>query len=194
MASQRACPHLHVPGWVLRASGTLRDFFRHARRRWYLYLPLLAIWTLAYVRLFFLPVPYTPVLFNWTPSLPYRVAVLRPLTAPPAKGDYILYRFAGPAEAQYPALRGQPFFKRVSGVPGDEVAVIGRRVYVNSELVGEAKPRTFDGRTLWTIQPTVIPEGHYFVSGTSPDSFDSRYRASGLVRSDQIIGRVEPWF
>jgi conjugal transfer pilin signal peptidase TrbI len=40
----------------------------------------------------------------------------------------------------------------------------------------------------------VIPPGYYYVQGTSPDSFDSRYRESGLVRADQVIGKVIPLF
>jgi conjugal transfer pilin signal peptidase TrbI len=32
------------------------------------------------------------------------------------------------------------------------------------------------------------------VQGTSPDSFDSRYRASGLVRAEQVLGTVVPLF
>ena len=40
----------------------------------------------------------------------------------------------------------------------------------------------------------MIPPGHYYVQGTSTDSFDSRYRASGLVRAEQVLGTVLPLF
>jgi conjugal transfer pilin signal peptidase TrbI len=40
----------------------------------------------------------------------------------------------------------------------------------------------------------VIPPGSYYVQGSSPDSFDSRYRSSGLVRAEQVIGLVRPLF
>ena len=53
------------------------DFAAHMRRRWYLYLPVFAIWAFAYTRLFIDPTPRVPVLFNWTGSLPYRVAWLQ---------------------------------------------------------------------------------------------------------------------
>ena len=46
------------------------DFAAHMRRRWYLYLPVFAIWIFAYTRLFIDPTPRVPVLFNWTGSLP----------------------------------------------------------------------------------------------------------------------------
>ncbi|MCD9026714.1 conjugative transfer signal peptidase TraF [Luteimonas sp. BDR2-5] len=194
MASLPAHPPLRLPRWAARSWDSLRDFLVHARRRWYLYLPLLLIWALAYIRVFLAPTPQVPVLFNVTPSLPYHIALLRPSSAAPERGSYILYRFDGDAVTRYPGLRGQPIFKQVAGLPGDVVTVDGRRVSINGVPVGDAKPRAFDGWPLATIAPTVIPEGHYFVSGSGPDSFDSRYGASGLVRRDQIVGRVEPWF
>ncbi len=42
------------------------------------------------------------------------------------------------------------------------------------------------------IAPTVIPAGHLYVQGTSPDSFDSRYSLSGLVRVQDVRSRVIP--
>src|SRR5574338_1386363 len=64
------------PGKGRRVVKHFADFLRHVHRRWYLYLPVFAIWGLAYVRLFIDATPRLPVLFNWTPSLPYRVALL----------------------------------------------------------------------------------------------------------------------
>ena len=65
------------PKYRRRILGSIGDFLRHARQRWYLYLPIIAIWSLAYIRLFIDATPRVPVLFNWTPSLPYRVAWLQ---------------------------------------------------------------------------------------------------------------------
>ena len=50
-------------------------------------------------------------------------------------------------------------------------------------VVGVAKTHSFNRRPLEPITDLVIPPGHYYVQGTSPDSFDSRYRASGSGRS-----------
>jgi conjugal transfer pilin signal peptidase TrbI len=110
------------------------------------------------------------------------------------RGDYIVYSFAGEARTAYPGLDGQPFFKIVRGLPGDRVTVSGRTVAVNGEVVGTAKAQAHDRRPLEPIASTVIPPGHYYVQGTSPDSFDSRYRASGLVRAEQVLGTVVPLF
>lgn len=163
-----------------------------ARRRWYVFAPLLAVWILAYARLFVDATPRVPLLFNWTPSLPCRVAWLLHPAGPLQRGDYIVYLFEGEAQARYPGLRGQPFFKIVRGLPGDAVAVSDRMVSVNGEVVGVAKTHTHDRRPLDPIVPRVIPPGYYYVQGLSADSFDSRYRSSGLVRADQIVGTVLP--
>ena len=172
----------------------MAEFLRHVRRRWYLYLPVATIWGLAYARLYIDPTPRLPVLFNWTASLPYRVALVRHGPHAIERGDYIVFAFAGEAQASYPGLRGQPFFKQVRGLPGDMVTVVGRAVAVNGEVVGFAKAHAFDKRPLEPIAATVIPPGHYYVQGTGPDSFDSRYRSSGLVRADQVIATVLPLF
>ena len=42
------------------------------------------------------------------------------------------------------------------------------------------------------IVPTVIPAGHLYVQGSSADSFDSRYRSSGLVSAADVVARVRP--
>jgi conjugal transfer pilin signal peptidase TrbI len=180
-------------GWS-RGIANARDRLRHVRRRWYVYLPVFAIWGLAYARLFVDPTPRVPLLFNWTPSLPYRMALLQSGPHTLQRGDFIVFAFAGEAQIHYPGLRGQPFFKIVRGVPGDVVTVTGRQVAVNGEAVGMAKTQAYDHRPLAPIAPTVIPPGHYYVQGTHPDSFDSRYRESGLVRAEQVIGVVVPLF
>ncbi|WP_374260643.1 conjugative transfer signal peptidase TraF [Zoogloea sp.] len=146
------------------------------------------------MRLFIDATPRLPVLFNWTPSLPYRVALLVNDAGELHRGDYVVFAFAGAAHADYPGLRGQPFFKIVRGLPGDTVSVQGRVVAINGMPVGVAKTHAHDRRPLAPIAPTVIPPGYFYVQGTSPDSFDSRYAASGLVRADQVIGRAVPLF
>jgi conjugal transfer pilin signal peptidase TrbI len=170
------------------------DLLRHLRRRWWVYLPILAIWGLAYTRVFIDPTPRLPLLFNWTGSLPYRVAWLQREARPLQRGDLVVFAFAGEARNAYPGLDRQPFFKIVRGLPGDMVTVSGRSVAVNGVAVGTAKTHAFDRRPLEAIAPTVIPPGHYYMQGTGADSFDSRYRSSGLVRADQILGTVVPLF
>lgn len=181
------------PG-INRQRGPLTAVLRGARRHRYAYLVLCVIWALAYNRVLFDHTPHTPLLFNWTGSLPYKVAWLNHAVTAFARGDFVIFTFAGAAQADYPGLRDQPFFKVIRGVPGDRVTVRGREVFVNGDNVGRAKTHTFDRRPLEPIVEGVIPPGYFYVQGTDVNSFDSRYRSSGLVRADQIIGRVTPLF
>lgn len=152
-----------------------------------------AILGLAETRLLISPTPIIPLLFNWTPSLPYHVAWLE-RGASVGRGDYVLYSFDGPAAAIYPGLRRQPFFKRVAGEAGDPVSVDGRNVYVRGEYVGFAKVRTSEGRSLSPVSAGVVPAGHLYVHGAGADSLDSRYVEGGFVPLDAVIGKVHPWF
>ena len=183
-----------VSAWHWWRSGA-RQLTVDMRRRWYLFAALALIWVLALLRVFVHHTPLMPVLFNWTPSIPYRVVNVDYNSPAVQRGDLIVYRFAGQAgETDHPGLKAQPFFKRVLGMPGDVVSVVGRDVFVNQIFVGRAKTHTFDHRPLDPIAPTVIPPGHLYVQGTSADSFDSRYRSSGLVSERDIHAKVQPIF
>jgi conjugal transfer pilin signal peptidase TrbI len=167
--------------WFGRRGADQHALWIHLRRRWYVYLPFA----------FLLLAAQHYLLFNVTQSLPYSVVWLDRESAP-ARGDLVVYRFEG--EELMQIRKGQRFFKRIVGLPGDEVSVDGRRVLVNGTDVGIAKQYTLDGHRLEPVAAGVIPHGYYFVQGTHAMSFDSRYRASGLVHSSQIIGTVHVIF
>jgi conjugal transfer pilin signal peptidase TrbI len=133
--------------------------------------------------------------FNWTPSLPYHVALVRTTTRALRAATTSCFASTGSSCETYPGLRAQPFFKQVAGLPGDVVQVsMGAWSRSTAKSVGTAKTHTFDRQPLAPIEATVIPPGHYYVQGTSADSFDSRYRSSGLVRADQVIATLTPLF
>lgn len=138
--------------------------------------------------------PLTPLVFNISDSLPYHVGWLHHGTYTPARGDFVVYAFSGPAVRMMPGLQGQPFFKRVAGVAGDIVEVSGREVFINSTPVGIAKTHTHDGQPLNPANAGVIPDGFFYAQGTSAGSFDSRYLESGLIPVATVIGRVTPLF
>ena len=179
-----------VMRWLFGGARLLRA---DLRRRWVLFAIFALVWVLAVMRLFVHHTPVVPVLINWTPSVPYRVVYVDYFDRSLGRGDLIVYTFEGQAaERDYPGLRHQPFFKRIAGLPGDAVTVKDREVFVNGVRVGRAKTQTFDRRPLEPIDSTVIPPGFLYVQGTSPDSFDSRYRSSGLVRQQDVKAKVRP--
>ena len=179
--SPRAVLGCAASGWLVRRAADQRALWTHLRRRWYVYQPLLLVWGAAQHNL----------LCNWTRSLPYSVVWLDP-TPTFARGDLIVYRFDG-TELMH-LKKGQRFFKRIVGVAGDRVSVEDRRVLINGADVGIAKQYTLDGYHLETLAPGVIPTGYFYVQGTHEMSFDSRYRASGLVHVSQIVGKVQVIF
>ncbi len=83
------------------------------------------------------------------------------------------------------------FVKRIGGLPGDEITLDAD----GSPCVNDACYPLWikDGQPVAArISPGVIPDGHYAVFGTSPDSLDSRYGVIGLISEDQLIGRGWP--
>ena len=134
----------------------------------------------------------------WDRILPYR---------PVQRGDIVVFH--------YPVHPSEHFVKRVVGVPGDRLRMVGRRVYVNGTPLTESYVRYSSGEHDnfrdefprlnisvpgleggWWLQmkklvedgQLIIPEGHYFVLGDNRDeSLDSRYW--GFVPRENIVGR-----
>jgi conjugal transfer pilin signal peptidase TrbI len=126
---------------------------------------------------------------NISPSMPWTVARVEYDTLP-RLGETMLYEYRG-------AMTGLPsrtFFKEVAGLPGDRIRVEGRAVWVGDCFMGLAMPSTRDGKALTPIAPGVIPDGYLYAKGEHPASFDSRYRESGLVPLDAVIGVAYPVF
>lgn len=90
---------------------------------------------------------------------------------------------------------GEAYIKRVIGVPGDDVKMVDKEVYVNGERIDESYVSYKGNSYLDNFELTdlgvngEIPEGQYLVLGDNrPVSKDSRQ--FGLIEDDQIIGKV----
>ena len=121
------------------------------------------------------------------------------------------YRFSEPEFGDVVVIdipeEDRRFIKRIIGVPGDKVQLIGDQLYVNDQLVNEpyladaitnsmASGETYNGVGDWynfpnsRVQENIVPEGYYFVLGDNrSDSTDSR--AIGFRSEEDIIGRVD---
>jgi conjugal transfer pilin signal peptidase TrbI len=92
---------------------------------------------------------------------------------------------------------GTLVIKRVVGVAGDQVVVAAAGVWVNGVKEGGLLHAAPGGR-LWALghrpveyeRDERVPLNHWWVMGTNPRSFDSRYW--GYVEHEQIVGRANP--
>ncbi len=131
-------------------------------------------------------------------------------TGEPERGDVTVFRFP-----ENPKIN---FIKRVVGLPGDKIRVVGRTVYVNGakleQTLVDGNHQTADLRGGYTSNRYVenidevthdillrkggrgakgfdgiVPDGQYFVMGDNRDnSRDSRYW--GYVPSENLVGRA----
>ena len=106
----------------------------------------------------------------------------------PERGDVIVFK--------YPEDRSKDFIKRLVGVPGDEIRIRDKRVYVNGTLYQTPHemhkdplilPRELNQRD--NSGPFRVPANAYFVMGDNRDnSYDSRFW--GFVSNTDIVGRA----
>ena len=85
------------------------------------------------------------------------------------------------------------FIKRIIGLPGDTIEMRDGVVTVNGEPLPEA-PASEGGylssRDLTPFEPTVVPDGHYFMMGDNrPNSADSRFTL-GPIPAEHVVGRA----
>jgi signal peptidase I len=100
----------------------------------------------------------------------------------PKRGDLLIFKYPNDESVQY--------LKRLIGLPGEKVEIIGRKVYVNDQPLAESyvqfiDPASTDGH----FGPVQVPQNQYFVLGDNRDnSQDSRFW--GYIKRDQILGQV----
>ena len=90
--------------------------------------------------------------------------------------------------------RRMRYVKRLVAVGGQTVQIVGGDLYVDGEKLTDPRFDRYyysnDPRFRYGVEPTLVPEGHYFVLGdNSQNSFDSRFW--GFVDEKDFIG--EPY-
>jgi len=117
----------------------------------------------------------------------------------------ILYEFRSPKRGEVIVFHmpdeGRDFIKRVIGLPGDTVKVVGDQVFVNGVQIeepylekayAEARARGALPYNDRDFPETKVPEGTLFVMGDHRNnSLDSRYPSVGFIPLDRVVGRAE---
>ncbi|GAB6137678.1 signal peptidase I [Halanaerobaculum tunisiense] len=107
----------------------------------------------------------------------------------------LIYRFRDPQRQEiivfkYPVNPQRKFIKRVIGLPGDKIKIVGGQVYVNGEQLTEEY--TLE-KSYADYQEVKVPANNYFVLGDNRNnSEDSRFW--GFVPRENIVGKASLLF
>lgn len=84
---------------------------------------------------------------------------------------------------------GTVMVKQMVGIPGDRVQIGDGIARVNGKVIGDLRFGEKASAMRWNVDE-IIPEGRYFMAGTTDVSYDSRYW--GYVDAEQFRGRAWP--
>ncbi len=98
----------------------------------------------------------------------------------PDRGDVVVFQPPDSLNSEY------PFVKRVIGLPGETVEVRDGAVYIDGVALDEPYVRE---EPRYTMAPTAIPSGEYFVLGDNRNSANDSHNG-WTVPEDNLIGKA----
>ena len=104
------------------------------------------------------------------------------------RGDVVVFHPPYPHE--------DPLIKRVIGLPGDQIKIINKTVFINGQPLNEPYARFADPNVIPqnldprdNFGPALVPQGKLFLMGDNRDrSYDSRYW--GFVERSAVLGQA----
>jgi signal peptidase I len=104
----------------------------------------------------------------------------------PQRGDIVVFKTPQAASEICRSDKEAFFIKRIIGLPGEQISVSKKRVYINNQPIEE---RYIQQVSTYEYSSRVVPQKSYFVLGDNRNiSCDSHIW--GFVSHDAIIGKV----
>jgi len=127
--------------------------------------------------------------FSITPSLPYHVFLIDKKNLNFKKNDFIVFQY--PGENIYSFKTNEFFIKSVRCFPGNILKTnMNYEYFCNSTNIGRAYLEDSNGKKInHFVFNGVVPKDMYFVTGTHPKSWDSKYW--GFVNKKRIIATAK---
>ena len=133
------------------------------------------------------------LIISTSPSLEHRIFFLTRAKDSITTGDYLVFRHKDTRFVQKGLdQKNDRLVKKVGCGPGNILSVDAERTFFCGQReLGTALEADSKGRSLPVFEFTgPVPESSYFMVGTNPRSFDSRY--FGFVHADEILYKALP--
>ena len=111
------------------------------------------------------------------------------LYSQPKRGDVVVFTRVDDPETSEDESKNN-IIKRVIGLPGEKLEVLGTKVLINDKPLDEAWGRWVLGGKQ-DFKPVIVPEGHILLLGDNRDqSLDSRYWSDPFLPLERVKGRA----
>jgi len=133
------------------------------------------------------------IIVSTSPSLHHRLFFLAKAGNKFKTGDYLVFRHKDTSFVRKGLdQENDRLIKRVGCGPGENLTSdADKQYFCGQKLLGKALETDSKGRPLPLFHFTgLVPESSYFVVGTNPRSFDSKY--FGFVHADDILYKALP--
>ena len=164
----------------IRRSDGREAIYRGARRLGWLFSVLVALCALSAVFFIWL-FPTRIVDESMAPALQSGEVVLcdrlAKYASAPERGDIVLFQ-----------TQDGVFIKRIVGLPGETVELVGGRVFIDSVPLDES---AYVSSYVGDMEPLAVPQGAVFVLGDNrAQMYDSRLESVGCIPYEKILGEL----
>ena len=133
------------------------------------------------------------LIISTSPSLDHRIFFLTRAKDSITTGDYLVFRYKD-TRFVHKGLdqENDRLVKKVGCCPGEMFSVDAERAFICGQReLGKALETDSKGRSLPVFEFTgLVPDNSYFMMGSNPRSFDSRY--FGFIHADEILYKALP--